>query len=218
MEYECLKEKRVNVKEERNGRWKLRDADWDYFREVVSNEDWKLGENGLRAERGVDEMNEILLRKLNKVAEESIGRTSKRANGRTRKSWWNNEIDKARKERKQSNRKCRSLRKNRSNSEAERIEYERAWEEYKSKQKEVKCLVRKARVNEERKVIRELREKGEEGGREWYKFLRGEESKHTGNVEELVVNGRSLREKKEMARAVEDFWKDIGGVNEPDMT
>ncbi|KAG0715737.1 hypothetical protein GWK47_000111 [Chionoecetes opilio] len=133
MEYECLKEKRVNVKEERNGRWKLRDADWDYFREVVSNEDWKLGENGLRAERGVDEMNERLLRKLNKVAEESIGRTRKRANGRTRKSWWNNEIDKARKERKQSNRKCRSLRKNRSNSEAERIEYERAWEEYKSK-------------------------------------------------------------------------------------
>ncbi|KAG0717650.1 hypothetical protein GWK47_054015 [Chionoecetes opilio] len=75
MEYECLKEKRVNVKEERNGRWKLRGADWDYFREVVSNEDWKLGENGLRAERGVDEMNERLLRKLNKAAEESIGRT-----------------------------------------------------------------------------------------------------------------------------------------------
>ena len=79
----------------------------------------------------------------------------------------------------------------------------------------MKRLVRKAKVSEERKLIRELRDKGEEGGKEWYKFLRGEEDRKTGNVEQLMVNGNIVREKEEMVKAVENLWKDVAGLNEP---
>ena len=164
----------------------------------------------------MDELNERLVWKITKAAETSVGRVKNKKRDKVRKRWWNNEIERARKERKCLNRKCRKLRKRRENSEAERTEYERAWEEYKSKQKEVKCLVRKARVNEEIGIISELRRKGEEGGRDWYKFLRGEESRKIGKVDELIVNGETLREKESMIKAVEDFWEDIGGMNEPE--
>ena len=43
-----------------------------------------------------------------------------------------------------------------------------------------------------------------------------EEDKKTGNVEQLMVNGKIVKEKEEMVKAVEDFWKDVGGLNEPD--
>lgn len=176
LEYECVKEK-VKVSTQAKGRWKVREADWDSCREAVGKMEWKTGENGLQAERGVDECNRGLVRKLTKAGEDSIGRTEPRGKGREwkRKRWCNKEIDRARKERRQLNRRCRSLRRSRQNSEEERIAYDRVWEEYRSKQQEVKVLIRRARGNEERKIIEELRRKGEEGGREWYRFLRGEE-------------------------------------------
>ena len=216
LEYECVKEK-VKVSTQRKGRWKVREADWDSFREEVGKIEWKTGENGLQTEGGVDECNRGLVRKLTKAAEESIGRTRPSGEGRERcrKRWWNEEIDRARKERRQLNRRCRNLRRCRQNSEVERIEYDRAWEEYRSKQQEVKTLIRRARGNEERKIIEELREKGEEGGREWYKFLRGEESSKVDHIVELVVNGRRIREREEMIREIEEYWKRIGGVYEP---
>ena len=96
------------------------------------------------------------------------------------------------------------------------MEYDRVFEEYRSKQQEVKRLIKKAKRNEEREIVKELRQKGEEGGREWYKFLRGEEGRKVERVEELIVNGRRVREREEMIKAVEEYWRDIGGVNEPD--
>ena len=44
-------------------------------------------------------------------------------------------------------------------------------------------------------IIKELRNMGEEGGREWYRFLRGEEGRRVECVEELIVNGRRMRER-----------------------
>ena len=217
LEYECVKE-RVSVNEVGKGRWKIREADWDSFREVLGKMEWKTGVNGLQIERGVDECNQGLIRKLTKAAEESIDRTEPRGTGSERKRmrWWNKEIDRARKERKQLNRKCRRLRRCRENSEAERMEYDRVFEEYRSKQQEVKRLIKKAKRNEEREIVKELRQKGEEGDREWYKFLRGEEGRKVERVEELLMNGRRVREREEMIKAVEEYWRDIGGVNEPD--
>ena len=170
MEYECMKENHVFTNEERKERWKLRTADWFRFREELDKEDWRIDKNYLSAERGVEELNDRLVRIITKIAEASIGKTSKRKNGKVRKKWWNSEIESVRKERKHLNKKCRRLRKNKAKGEAERREYE-------YKQKEVKHLVRKTKVSEERKLIRELREKGEEGGKECYKLLRGEEDR-----------------------------------------
>ena len=125
LEYECEKQ-RVNENVEKKRRWKIREADWDRFREVIGDIEWKTGLSGPQAERGVDECNKDLIRKLTRAAEDTIGRTKPRDNvrGSKRKSWWNSEIDQARKERRQLNRKCRRLKRNRENSEEERREYD----------------------------------------------------------------------------------------------
>lgn len=98
-------------------------------------------------------------------------------------------------ERKQANRECWRLRKNKGNSEIYKLEYERAWEEYKSKQRVMKHLVRKARVNGEREAVSETREEGEEEGR-------GGESRDTKSSEEMIVNGRSDKEKEEVKKEI----------------
>ena len=41
-----------------------------------------------------------------------------------------------------------------------------------------------------------LREKGMEGGCEWYKFLRGENMSSSAGVESLKVNGEVVTEKE----------------------
>ena len=46
-----------------------------------------------------------------------------------------------------------------------------------------KRKIRDAKVKCERSVIQALREKGYEGGGEWYRFLRGEEMPDRENVE-----------------------------------
>ena len=216
IEFECMKEGKIEEKKDEKNTWKMREADWDKFREAFERETGMTVqyENNL----GVDEMNERLGTRINRAAESSVGKTRKREKNKRKESkrWWNEKIERARKERKQLNRECRNLRRRRENSEEECNEYERIWNKYRGKQKEVKNLIRKARVNEDREIIRKLRSTGENGGRDWYRFLRGEERKQSESVDELVVNGETIKEKEKMVKAVEDFWMDIGGINEPE--
>ena len=94
----------------------------------------------MSAERwcSLEKLNDRLVRKVNKIAETSIGKTSKRIKSKVRKKWWRSEIESVRKENKQLNKKCRRLRKNIAKGEVERREYEMTWEEYEYKQKEMK--------------------------------------------------------------------------------
>ncbi|MPC63693.1 hypothetical protein E2C01_057795 [Portunus trituberculatus] len=71
-----------------------------------------------------------------------------------------------------------------------------------------------AKVRCERKVIQSLREKGVEGRREWYRFLRGEGMPDSENVESLRVNGALVTDKEDMRRVIKEFWEEIGGVDE----
>lgn len=57
------------------------------------------------------------------------------------------------------NRKCRRIRKKKVNRKSDILEYEKAGEENTRKQEEAKYLSRKVRVTEERRLVRELREK-----------------------------------------------------------
>ncbi len=104
------------------------------------------------------------------MTENRTGKTKQGKEGKLCNRWWNKEIDKARRERPEYRRACRRLRKRRHNSDAERTEFEEAWEKYRKKQ--VKILIRKAKVVTEREMAEELRAKGEEGGRNWCKLLR----------------------------------------------
>ncbi|KAK4302465.1 hypothetical protein Pmani_025445 [Petrolisthes manimaculis] len=79
-------------------------------------------------------------------------------------------------------------------------------------------MIRKARVVDDKKVIESLRAKGEEGGKEWYDLLRGEKQKERIKVDELVVGGNIVRDTRDKVNAIQEFWEDIGGVNEAEDT
>ena len=97
-------------------------------------------------------------------------------------------------------------------SEEAESEYQEAWAAYVRQQRVTKRMVMNAKVRSERNVIQSLREKGVEGGREWYRFLRGEGMSVSENVESLRVNGAVVTDKEEMRKAVKEFWEEIGGV------
>ena len=192
-----------SVKRDRG--WRLRNVRWENFRESLEQVNWEQ-------KGSVDEINEIFCKTVREIAEKKIGRVRANKSKRVKKSWWNEEIENARKERKACNRRCRRLRFNRDRSEEDRLEYEKAWEEYKRKINRVKALIRKAKGKVEKMIVDNLRAKGEEGGREWYRFLRGEEVRKNVCVDELKVGDKVVRGMTEKMNAVKDFW--VGGVNE----
>ena len=83
----------------------------------------------------------------------------------------------------------------------------------KNKQKKVKHLILNAKTEYERRKVEELREKGEEGGKEWYRYLRGDKNVNDG-VTELVVNGKKVSKKEDIAAAVKVFWESMSNMNE----
>ena len=93
-------------------------------------------------------------------------------------------------------------------------EYQNAWAMYVKQQRVTKRMIVKAKVKCDRNVIESLREKGMEGGREWYKFLRGENVSDSVGVESLKVNGEVVTEKEGMREAIRQFWEEVGGVGE----
>ena len=162
----------------------------------------------------VDEVNDRFVENVKKAATSQIGYVKMSARKRACKPWWNEEIKDARRERKRLNRVCRQMRKRRHESEEAEGEYQNAWTAYVSQQRVVKRKIMNAKVRCERNVIQSLREKGVEGGREWYRFLRGERMPDSENVESLKVNGALVTEKEDIRRVVKEFWEEIGGVGE----
>ena len=105
----------------------------------------------------------------------AIGRTSGKIRKTSKNGWWSQEINEARHERKRVNRECRDLRKRRARGEVISEEtYDDAWKRYKSQQKRVKTLIKNARAKHEDKVLKSMRDRGEEGSKEWFRYLRGD--------------------------------------------
>ncbi|KAK4322666.1 hypothetical protein Pmani_006567 [Petrolisthes manimaculis] len=78
-------------------------------------------------------------------------------------------------------------------------------------------MIRKARVVDDKKVIESLRAKRDEGGKEWYDLLRGEKQERI-RVDVLVVGGNIVMDTRDKVNAIQEFWEDIGGVNEAEDT
>ena len=58
-----------------------------------------------------------------------------------------------------------------------------------------------------------MRNKGKEGGKDWYRFIQGRR-KDEASVCQLNVNGQKLCDRELMVSVVKDFWENIGGMNE----
>ena len=74
-------------------------------------------------------------------------------------------------------------------------------------------MIRRAKVNDEKKRTDELKRKGEKGGREWCQFLLGKKREEVCD-EEVIANGEKIVGKENVAQAVKAFWEDIGRMNE----
>ena len=207
--YECgmVERKRMN---QRCAKWKLRSGNWMAYKE-------KLRDINLECLDNINDLNNELVQKVKKVAVEVVGRVKgKHVGKKAQNTWWSEDIQKARKERKVRNKRCRKLRKELERGQDVSVEYQAAWNEYIAQQKRVKVLIRKARVNDENMKLEELRRKGEEGGKEWYRFMQGK-GREELSVEEIVVKKQRVQGKVEIGNAVKEFWEEIGGMNEPEV-
>ena len=96
---------------------------------------------------------------------------------------------------------CTQLHKRVSNGGGCEEEYRIAWENYKAQKNKVKYLTARAKIGCENKKVKELREKGEEGGKKWHRYLRGDKSTNE-KVSELIANGMRVYKREEIYNEV----------------
>ena len=211
VEYSCRKledNKRVN---KRRKKWCLRKVDWERFRGDMNQM------TGVDVS-DVNRMNNDVVENVRAVAKKSIVISKGKPHYGKYNPWWNNEIKSERQDCKKLNKECRMWHRRMNNGEECVEQYEAAWERYKVQKTKVKNLIRNAKMEYENKKVRELRAKGEEGSREWYRFLRGDN--HTdGNVSEILVNGNRVCKREDIANEIQKFWKqtctkDVNEVND----
>ena len=207
---ECIIGGKTEVKVKKKKRkWRLRDANWENFQVCLSEKMWNA-----ESVQDVDELNERLIDSVRSAGESKIGFVRMSGKKRKNKPWWNEDIKDARRQRKNLNRECRWRKKKRHESEAAELEYQSAWTAYVRQQRLTKRMIRDAKVKCERNTIQSLKEKGLQGGREWYRFMRGESVTENEDVKALKVNDEYVTDEEEMKEAVKMFWEDIGGVGE----
>ena len=54
-----------------------------------------------------------------------------------------------------------------------------------------------------------MRARGEEGGRDWYRFLRGDKHSTDINIDEIVIDQKTMKDKGCIKVEIEKFWKNI---------
>ena len=209
IEYSNKKELVMNEvrNEGKRCRWRLNEVNWEEFQGELDEMQW----HGVT---DVKEMNERLTKNVRLAAERKIGIRKNMNKRKQNKPWWNVDISNARKERKNLNKVCRRMRAARGSEDASAEVYNNAWKEYQDKRKQVKSMIRRAVERYEKNKICELREKGEEVQKAWYKFMRGENYSKGTDVKELKVNGEMISGLEEIKDAISEHWQKIGGMNE----
>ena len=205
MNYSCC----LNVKPteiQRKKKWKLRDADWESFQQELCEEEWDESEN-------VNECNNVLIEKIKKTAEKKIGMTDPNSK-KKHKPWFTDEIKNERKERKKLNAEQRRIHYEFENGNRSEDEWKEAYKKYDKQQKLVKRMIKRIRSVYERRIVESMRAKGEEGSKNWHRFLRGEQCNNNFVVDGLYVNGETVRSDEKMKEAIASFWEEIGGMNE----
>ena len=200
---------RVGRNKRNGGAWKIRYADWVGFQNELVSTEWLEVDD-------VNKMNEQLIEGVRSAAYKKIGCISKQGwRGKNRNKWWNEQLSKSKRKKKQINRRCKKLKKRCNEGEQYEGEYQEAWAEYLEQKRKFKCLIRQSMVEYERREIEKIREKNQEGGREWYRFLGGAGNVAQDNgVDRLRINGKYVNYEQQIVNKIKRFWKEIGGMNE----
>ena len=204
MNYLCTMTERP-VKKPKYRKWKLRDADWESFQQELSNEVWC--EN-----RNVNECNKEITDKIKGIASEKIGMTNPN-NRNKNKPWFTKEIKDERKERKRLNVEQRRVYQEFEIGNVSENDWKEAYGKYDKQQKFVKRMIKRIRGVNEKRIVESMRARGEEGSKNWHRFLRGERITEF-SIDELHVNNETIRNEERMKEAIVKFWEEIGGMNE----
>ena len=197
IQYGREEERRVEKKRSIN-KWNIRGGRWEEYREQITAMEEGEGNN-------VEEMDRRLKQDIIRCAERTIGRIKRKIGRKKRKPWWNREIKTAWNERREANRERRRV--ERGNERGE--ELNRARNEYEKKKEKVRVLIQEAMTKYEREEVERIRNKGEEGQKEWYKMLKGE-CRENEEETELIVNRVRMRNKEDIKREIKRFWEEIG--------
>ena len=182
-------------------RWLFKDVDWNAFQVDLQELDMLYTNN-------IDNINENITKKVKDVAKIHI-RKSKRGSRNKKKSWWNRYINEAKQERKLKNRRQRKLRKKKNNSTEDQTAFSTAWEEYTKSKKIFSDLIMREKISEDKKIISNIRAKGEEGGRDWYKFLRDESTIGDQKITEIIVENTIIAGEENIKQEIGRFWHQL---------
>ena len=202
-----LQKNTVTKRPDRKRKWRLRDAKWDDFQVELTNAVWQ-------GVQGVDETNEAIAATLRKVGARTIGYVKPRRQTGPVNGWFDMKIKIGMLERKRRNREQKKVKRLVERGEATVDEATVAWKEYEQQKFIVKGMMSEARAKDEKRIVEDLQNKGEEGGRDWFRFLRGDACNRETEIDEVEVQGVNVKDTNEMKNAIVEFWEDIGGMNE----
>ena len=75
--------------------------------------------------------------------------------------------------------------------------------------KKVRVFILEAIAKREMEEVEKIRNKGEEGQKEWHRMLKGE-GRENVNGSELAVNEEKLRNREDIKMEIKRFWDEIG--------
>ena len=200
-----------------NARWKWKvdgREDWVEYQAAVTEhmegwEHWVKEATASRIEHGeiVEVVWEEWKRRVTSAAEKGIG--LKKVVPARAKSWWDDEIEAAIKERRRS---CRSLRRAQRNSRS-RSEIGKTWEDYKSKRRVVKKIIRRKKVEDTARTLRLIQENGGAWCKLFCSDLKRQGKKKSGCIMEIRnQEGDLLTDPEDVIEG--ETMEVLGGVGE----
>jgi len=170
-----------------------------------------LGELDCLYASNTAELNDCLIKKLNTVAFRHCKRSKPKfkKNSKNNKGWWNKDIDLARKQRRDMNRKRRATKKFDKGEISEGV-FHQSWEAYREAKKVTSDLIKQARSTQEKKLLEKVKEQGNGETTDWYRFLRDDKYE---NVTQgcIKVGDRLLEDKWEITEELEKYRGAIVG-------
>ncbi len=214
-----LKIGRPAYTKEEEARWKWKvdgKEDWDDYQSAVSEqmkgwERWvrEAAANSTNNTETAEIVWEEWKRRANAEAEIGIGQ--KRVVAARAKSWWDGEVAKAIEERRRA---CRSLRRA-QRQRGSRETLGRAWEEYKTKRREVKRLIRQKKEEDRERTLRFFAENGGTRCKRFWSDLKKRGKKKTGCIMEVKNDsGELLTDPEEVKERMRKYWEDLGKLGE----
>ena len=181
--------------------WKCRDKDFEDFEVDLSELDGIYGGNAA-------ELNDRLISNINQVAGRHFRKGKARNNKKVNKNrkWWNQEVKRAVQERRKANRRRRQMNKRHDKGEITDEEMAGYWDTYNRARNVASQKIGEAISSFEKSQLGKARENGKGENREWYSFIKGDQSKSFDYPSSIKVNGEQISDevkiKEEIGREI----------------